>query len=210
MERGLFLTIEGPEGAGKTTSRDYIADQFRQKGREVVLTREPGGTPLAEKIREILLSPSDEQMCNDTELLLMFAARAQHLDQVIIPAIKRGAVVVCDRFIDSTYAYQHYARGMPLERIEQLTKFAVGNCLPDMTFLFDIDVEIGMARASARGRLDRFELEGMAFFQKVRDGFLSRHHKGEYQYAYIDAAQSREHVQWQIRHKLEQYKHCLD
>jgi dTMP kinase len=170
----LFITLEGPEGAGKSTNREYLAERLRAAGIEVVLTREPGGTPLAERIREVLLAPVDEVMNPDTELLLVFAARAQHLAEVIRPALARGAVVLCDRFTDSTYAYQGGGRGLSLERIATLETFVQGDLRPDLTLIFDLPVEVGLARASARGRLDRFELEGRTFFDAVRSAFLTR------------------------------------
>jgi dTMP kinase len=195
---GLFITLEGPEGAGKSTNRDYLAERLRTEGIEVVLTREPGGTPLAERIREVLLAPGEEQMNPDTELLLVFAARAQHLAEVIRPALARGAVVICDRFTDSTYAYQGGGRGLPLERIATLETFVQGSLRPDLTLLFDLPVEVGMARASARGRLDRFELEGQVFFDAVRSAFLARAKAEPARYHLLDAAQPLANVQQAI------------
>ncbi|CRN00450.1 Thymidylate kinase [Pseudomonas sp. 34 E 7] len=192
---GLFITLEGPEGAGKSTNRDYLAERLRAAGVEVVLTREPGGTPLAERIREVLLAPGDEPMNTDTELLLVFAARAQHLAEVIRPALARGAVVICDRFTDSTYAYQGGGRGLCLQRIAALEAFVQGDLRPDLTLLFDLPVEVGMARASARGRLDRFELEGQAFFDAVRTAFLERARAEPTRYYLLDAAQPLAQVQ---------------
>ncbi|MBA1428191.1 dTMP kinase [Pseudomonas orientalis] len=192
---GLFMTLEGPEGAGKSTNRDYLAERLRAAGIEVVLTREPGGTPLAERIREVLLTPSEEPMNPDTELLLVFAARAQHLAEVIRPALARGAVVICDRFTDSTYAYQGGGRGLCQERIAALETFVQGDLRPDLTLLFDLPVEVGMARASARGRLDRFELEGQAFFDAVRTAFLERARAEPARYHLLDAAQPLAQVQ---------------
>ncbi|MEX5593997.1 dTMP kinase [Pseudomonas orientalis] len=192
---GLFITLEGPEGAGKSTNRDYLAERLRAEGVEVVLTREPGGTPLAERIREVLLAPGDEPMNADTELLLVFAARAQHLAEVIRPALARGAVVICDRFTDSTYAYQGGGRGLCLQRIAALEAFVQGDLRPDLTLLFDLPVEVGMARASARGRLDRFELEGQAFFDAVRTAFLERARAEPARYYLLDAAQPLAQVQ---------------
>lgn len=171
---GLFVTLEGPEGAGKSTNRDYLAERLRERGIEVQLTREPGGTPLAERIRELLLAPSDEPMAADTELLLMFAARAQHIAGVIRPALARGAVVLCDRFTDATYAYQGGGRGLPEARIAALESFVQGDLRPDLTLVFDLPVEIGLARAAARGRLDRFEQEDRRFFEAVRQTYLQR------------------------------------
>lgn len=192
---GLFITLEGPEGAGKSTNREYLAERLRAAGIEVLLTREPGGTPMAERIREVLLTPGDEQMDPDTELLLVFAARAQHLAQVIRPALARGAVVICDRFTDSTYAYQGGGRGLPLERIATLEHFVQGDLHPDLTLIFDLPVEVGLARASARGRLDRFELEGRGFFEAVRSAFLARAKADPVRYHVLDAAQPLAQVQ---------------
>lgn len=192
---GLFITLEGPEGAGKSTNREYLAERLRAAGIEVVLTREPGGTPLAERIREVLLTPGDEVMNADTELLLVFAARAQHLATVIRPALARGAVVLCDRFTDSTYAYQGAGRGLSLERIEALERFVQGELRPDLTLVFDLPVDVGLARASARGRLDRFEQEGQAFFQKVRQAYLTRAAAAPQRYCLVDAAQPLARVQ---------------
>ncbi|MFK0087697.1 dTMP kinase [Pseudomonas sp. NPDC090755] len=192
---GLFITLEGPEGAGKSTNREYLAGHLRAQGVDVVLTREPGGTPLAEKIRELLLAPSDETMDADTELLLVFAARAQHLAQVIRPALARGAVVLCDRFTDATYAYQGGGRGLSLERIATLEQFVQGELRPDLTLVFDLPVEIGLSRAAARGRLDRFEQEGQAFFEAVRQAYLARAKAAPQRYTLIDASQSLAQVQ---------------
>ncbi|WP_288377837.1 dTMP kinase [Pseudomonas sp. L7] len=192
---GLFITLEGPEGAGKSTNREYLAARLREQGVDVVMTREPGGTPLAERIRELLLAPSDEAMAADTELLLMFAARAQHLAEVIRPALARGAVVLCDRFTDATYAYQGGGRGLPVERIAVLEDFVQGALRPDLTLVFDLPVEVGLARAAARGRLDRFEQEGQAFFEAVRQAYLQRAAQAPQRYSLLDAGQSLEAVQ---------------
>ena len=192
---GLFITLEGPEGAGKSTNREYLALQLRAAGLDVVLTREPGGTPLAERIREVLLAPSDEPMNADAELLLMFAARAQHIAQVIRPALQRGAVVLCDRFTDATYAYQGGGRGLPVERIATLERFVQGDLQPDLTLIFDLPIEVGLARASARGRLDRFEQEGRAFFEAVRSAYLARAATDGQRYRIVDASQSLAEVQ---------------
>lgn len=195
---GLFITLEGPEGAGKSTNRDYLAERLRSAGCEVVLTREPGGTPLAERIRELLLAPSDEPMAVDTELLLVFAARAQHLAQVIRPALAAGKVVLCDRFTDATYAYQGGGRGLPQERIAQLEAFVQGDLRPDLTLVFDLPVEVGLARALARGRLDRFEQEAQAFFEAVRHTYLERARLAPERYRVLDAAQPLVAVQAQL------------
>lgn len=193
--KGLFVTLEGPEGAGKSTNREYLADRLRARGLDVVLTREPGGTPLAERIRDLLLTPADEPMAVDTELLLVFAERAQHLAQVIRPALARGAVVLCDRFTDATYAYQGGGRGLPLERIAQLETFVQGDLRPDLTLIFDLPVEVGLARAAARGRLDRFEQEGIRFFEAVRSAYLQRAEAAPSRYRVLDAGQPLSAVQ---------------
>ena len=195
---GLFITLEGPEGAGKSTNREYLAERLREQGINVVLTREPGGTPLAERIRELLLDPSDEPMAADTELLLVFAARAQHLQQVIRPALAKGSVVLCDRFTDATYAYQGGGRGLSNERIAQLEQFVQGELRPDLTLIFDLPVEIGLARAAARGRLDRFEQEGRGFFEAVREAYLQRAAQAPQRYRVLDAGQSLAQVQADI------------
>ena len=195
---GLFITLEGPEGAGKSTNRDYLAERLREQGIDVLLTREPGGTPLAERIRELLLDPSDEPMAADTELLLVFAARAQHLQQVIRPALAKGSVVLCDRFTDATYAYQGGGRGLSIERIAQLEQFVQGELRPDLTLIFDLPVEIGLARASARGRLDRFEQEGRGFFEAVRQAYLQRAEQAPQRYRVLDAGQTLAQVQADI------------
>ncbi|MDQ7912624.1 dTMP kinase [Pseudomonas sp. 102515] len=196
---GLFITLEGPEGAGKSTNRDYLAELLSASGREVVLTREPGGTPLAERIREILLAPAAEPMAVDTELLLMFAARAQHLAQVIRPALARGALVLCDRFVDATYAYQGGGRGVPVERIATLESFVLGDLQPDLTLVFDLPVDIGLARAARRGALDRFEQEQRAFFEAVRQTYLDRARAVPARYRLIDASRSLAEVQAELR-----------
>jgi len=195
---GLFITLEGPEGAGKSTNREYLAERLREQGIDVLLTRQPGGTPLAERIRELLLDPSDEPMAADTELLLVFAARAQHLQQVIRPALAKGSVVLCDRFTDATYAYQGGGRGLSIERIAQLEQFVQGELRPDLTLIFDLPVEIGLARAAARGRLDRFEQEGRGFFEAVRQAYLQRAEQAPQRYRVLDAGQTLAQVQADI------------
>lgn len=195
---GLFITLEGPEGAGKSTNREYLAERLREQSVDVLLTREPGGTPLAERIRELLLDPSDEPMAADAELLLVFAARAQHLQQVIRPALAKGSVVLCDRFTDATYAYQGGGRGLSIERIAQLEQFVQGELRPDLTLIFDLPIEIGLARAAARGRLDRFEQEGRGFFEAVRQAYLQRAEQAPQRYRVLDAGQTLAQVQADI------------
>lgn len=192
---GLFITLEGPEGAGKSTNRDFLAARLEALGQRVVLTREPGGTPLAERIREVLLEPTDEPMCSDTELLLMFAARAQHLDRVIRPALADNAIVLCDRFTDATYAYQGGGRGLAMSRIAELEAFVQAELRPHLTLVFDLPIEIGLERARARGRLDRFEQEDARFFDAVRTTYLQRASREPSRYHIIDASQSLDAVQ---------------
>jgi dTMP kinase len=195
---GLFITLEGPEGAGKSTNRDYLARLLEAAGLTVKLTREPGGTPLSEQIRELLLRPAAEPMAVDTELLLVFAARAQHLAQVIRPALVRGEVVLCDRFTDATYAYQGGGRGISIDRIATLETFVQTDLHPDLTLVFDLPIEIGLKRAEARGRLDRFEQEGASFFEAVRECYLQRARQDTSRYVVIDASRTLPQVQEHI------------
>jgi dTMP kinase len=173
-QRGLFITVEGGEGVGKTTNLETLKQWIQAQGIPYVLTREPGGTPLAEDIRHLLLDKREESVSATAELLLIFAARAQHLQQVIEPALSAGQWVLCDRFTDATYAYQGGGRGMPPAGIAQLETLVQGELRPDLTLLFDAPVEVGMARAGKRGELDRFELEQTAFFEQVRQSYLVR------------------------------------
>ena len=196
--RGLFITLEGPEGGGKTTNREFLAQRLRDAGHEVVLTREPGGTPLAEKIRNLLLAEHDEPVAVETELLLMFAARAQHINQLILPALEAGKVVLCDRFTDATYAYQGGGRGISTSRIAVLEDFVQGVLRPDLTLLFDLPVEAGMARARQRGALDRFEQEQQAFFEAVRQNYLQRAAAEPQRFCMVDAGQPLAQVQQQL------------
>ncbi|WP_339648353.1 dTMP kinase [Halopseudomonas pelagia] len=192
---GLFITFEGPEGAGKSTNLQVFAKALRAAGCEPLLTREPGGTPVAERIREVLLSHHEEAMCADTELLLMFAARAQHLDGLIKPALAAGCVVISDRFTDATYAYQGGGRGIPVERIASLETWVQGDLRPDLTVIFDVPVEVGMARARARSELDRFEIEQQSFFEAVRATYLQRAAAEPTRYRVIDARGDLEQVE---------------
>ena len=172
--KGLFVSFEGIEGCGKTTQAMLLAQWLKSRGRQVVVTREPGGTPIAEKIRKVLLDSRNHHMSPLTELLLLQASRAQHLAQVIIPALKAGQIVVCDRFADSSTAYQGYGRGLDLEMVKQLNRIAVDGCWPRLTLVFDLPVEKGFARAAKRKRaLDRMEKQQIAFHRKVRRGFLA-------------------------------------
>ncbi|WP_414501870.1 dTMP kinase [Zymobacter sp. IVIA_5232.4 C2] len=204
---GRFITLEGGEGVGKTTNVRFLVDHLRARGLEVVQTREPGGSPQAERIRELLLTPTDDDpLVADTELLLMFAARAQHLAATILPALARGAVVVCDRFTDATYAYQGAARGLDVERIAVLEQFVQRGLQPDLTLLLDMPVEAARTRVEARGKpLDRFENEAAAFFEKVRSGYLTRAAQSEGRLVTVDASGTLADVQQQLGAVLDEH-----
>lgn len=167
----MFISFEGTEGVGKSTLIRKIHQYFEQQGKDVILTREPGGTPLAEQIRSLLLAVNhDEKMSHDTELLLMYAARAQHLQQVILPALDAGKIVLSDRFTDASFAYQCAGRGLSQEKLQLLNQTFVAK-MPNITFWLDAPIELGMTRARERGALDRFEQEKLSFFSKVRAGY---------------------------------------
>ena len=202
---GKFITIEGTEGVGKTTNIEFIQTWLNQQKVDFVTTREPGGTPLAEQIRELLLTPRDEKVCNSAELLLMFAGRAQHLDQVIVPAIQSGRCVVCDRFTDATYAYQGFGRGMDSTLIAHLERLVQAELRPDLTLILDIPVEIGLQRASQRSAPDRFEREQTEFFERVRQGYLSIAANEPERCVVIDASQPLEDVQRDITTALKSF-----
>jgi dTMP kinase len=172
MTRGKFITLEGGEGVGKTTNLVFIRDYLQQHNISVVVTREPGGTALAEKIRHLLLDKDSETISEHAELLLIFAARAQHIKHVIEPALAQGNWVLCDRFTDATYAYQGGGRNMRNSTIEWLENLVQGNLKPDLTMLLDAPVDIGIERARVRGVFDRFESEEISFFERVRRAYL--------------------------------------
>jgi len=201
--QGKFITLEGTEGAGKSTALSYIEEKIRSAGIELVVTREPGGTELGEKIRALLLDKNHSVMCDDTELLLMFAARAQHLEELIKPALAKGQWVLCDRFTDATYAYQGGGRGLNKSHIATLEILVQGELRPELTLLLDIPVEQGLARAGERGELDRFEKEKVEFFERVRKTYLERASQNPGQYRIIDASQSIAGVQQQLDHVLD-------
>ncbi len=187
-ERGFFITLEGGEGCGKTTQVPVVAEFFRQRGFEVVCTREPGGTKLAEQIRAVLLTKDpDEDLCDKSELLLMYAARAQLVETLIKPHLAQGKVVISDRFDLSTIAYQGAGRGIPLAEIAALRRVAIGNFAPDLTLLFDVPVATGMARMRARGHADRIEQAGAEFFARIYHGFMDYAQSHPEQVAIIDA-----------------------
>lgn len=190
----MFISFEGTEGVGKTTLIRRIYDDFIAQGKEVVLTREPGGTPMAEQIRSLLLAVNHkEAMCHDTELLLMYAARAQHLAQVILPALNAGKIVLCDRFSDASFAYQCAGRGLSEDKLNLLNQNFVER-MPDITFWLDAPIELGMNRARARGVLDRFEQEKVTFFEKVRAGYATLCQRHPERIKCLDATQTPDQV----------------
>ncbi|MDG6774625.1 dTMP kinase [Thiomicrorhabdus sp. ZW0627] len=196
---GKFITLEGTEGAGKSTNLAFMADWLKQQGIDVITTREPGGTEIGEAVRGILLNQAYTEMHADTELLLMFAARAQHIREKIIPALEKGTWVISDRFTDASYAYQGAARGIPFERIAEIETWVQQGMYPDMTFVFDLPIEVGMARVASRGgQTDRFEQEQHDFFEKVRGAYLTRAGQAKERYTVLDASQSLEQVQAEI------------
>lgn len=170
--RGLFITLEGIEGCGKSTQAKLLGEYLRSLGHVTVETREPGGTPLAEKVRSVLLDRADEPVTAETEAFLVFAARRQHVAQVIEPALARGAIVLCDRFSDSTLAYQGYARGINVRLLERLNRLATHQLTPHLTLLFDLPVATGLARRRSAAETNRLDRESLRFHQKVRAGFL--------------------------------------
>jgi len=201
MKHGRFITLEGGEGAGKSTCLSFVRQFLEDVGRTVVVTREPGGTELGEKIRELLLHGRDG-MSVDTELLLMFAARAEHLAQVIRPALASGQDVLCDRFTDATYAYQGGGRGVEEERIRTLEVWVQQDLHPDLTLLLDLPVEQGLARAGNRSAPDRFEREQREFFDRVRTSYLDAAKREPHRFQVIDASQDISAVQQQLRRAL--------
>ncbi|TEU21353.1 MAG: dTMP kinase [Gammaproteobacteria bacterium] len=198
MERGKFITIDGVEGAGKSTQIEFICEYLKAKGVNVILTREPGGTDVGEKIRTLLLSNSTGKMHADTELMLMFAARNEHIQNKIIPALEQGDWVLSDRFTDSSYAYQGGGRGLDMERIAQLESWVVQDFAPDMTLLLDVPVEIGMSRVESRGKKDRIEMEKMDFFDRVRQAYIARSEEFPNRIKLINSSQTIEHTTKQI------------
>ena len=201
--KGLFITVEGVEGAGKSTNIKVIEEFLSEWKLDYILTREPGGTLIAEEIRELLLMHHEEKMDATTELLLIFAARAQHLNTKIKHTLAEGTWVLCDRFTDATYAYQGAGRGLDVELINQLERLVQGNLRPDLTVIFDLDPRIGLQRARQRGQLDRIESQKLEFFQRVREGYLNIASREGGRCLLIDASQTRETVRQSLRATLE-------
>ena len=199
---GRFITIEGGEGAGKTTMMERVAGWLESHGHHVVRTREPGGTALAEKLRDILLDRNSDGLADQAELLLVFAARAQHLAELIRPALQRGDTVLCDRFTDATWAYQGGGRGLPSGEIAALEELVHGDLQPDLTLLLDLPVEQGLRRASDRSASDRFEIESLAFFERVRAAYLQRAAAADGRFALVDASGPVDEVWAQVERAL--------
>jgi len=208
MSRGIFVTFEGADGSGKTTQIEYLAEHCRKLGYEVVLTREPGGTPISEKIRGIILDPENKEESGMTEALLFAAARAQHVHEKIRPALERGCIVLCDRFLDSSIAYQAYARGLG-EDVITINEIAIQGCSPDITFLLDLDPVIGQQRQILRGKLDRLEQDGIEFQKKVYEGYkeLSKKYPGRFRI--VNADRTQEEISVDIIRLFDEYNKGL-
>ena len=203
--RGRFITVEGPEGAGKSSNIEFVRGLLEETGREVVVTREPGGTGLGEAVRGLLLGRHDHPTGTDAELLLMFAARAQHLEEVIRPALEAGRWVLCDRFTDATYAYQGGGRGVDPARIAVLEEWVQGPLRPDLTLLLDLPVEEGLRRAGDRSEPDRFERERADFFERVREAYLQRAEAEPERLRRVDAGVPLAEVQAELRDVLTEF-----
>jgi len=198
--RGWFITFEGPDGSGKTTQMRRLAPWLVDQGFDVVTTREPGGTPVGEQIRDILHDCANTEMTSQAEILLYSASRAQHVGEVILPALEAGQVVLCDRFFDSTYAYQGYGRGLSLSDLRAITGFATRGLKPDLTLYLDVPPEIGLQRRESSGEaLNRLDREALAFHQRVREGYLDLIRSEPERWCFVDAAGTREEIQAFLR-----------
>ena len=202
MSKGLFITLEGGDGAGKSTQMDNIEKYFTERGYECVRTREPGGTAIGEALREILLNPENKEMTAVTEMLIYAASRAQHVRELVRPAIESGKIVICDRFVDSSLAYQQYGRGLG-DMVWAVNQYAVDGMMPDITFWMDVDPETGKARASKAGALDRLELEQMDFHERVYDGYKKLQQTHPDRIKRIDATQDIETIRDDIYAELD-------
>lgn len=206
MRRGKLITLEGIEGVGKSTQLEFMREVLQTLGiPHVVITRETGGTPIAEAIRHVLLSHHEEPMSSDAELLLTFASRAQHIFTLINPSLERGEWVICDRYVDATYAYQGAGRGLSFDRIEMLDKWICHDCEPNLTLLFDAPVPLALSRIKNRSKADRFETEEAGFFQRIRDYYLARAKTFPNRFRLVDASFSPESVQEQIHFILREF-----
>ena len=204
-QRGRLITIEGIEGVGKSTQVAFIADYLHQRGKTVLTTREPGGTPVAERIREVLLNPENGAVSDTCELLLMFAARAAHLDELIVPALARGDWIVCDRFTDASYAYQGGGRGLPDQAIAGLERLVQDSLKPDLTILLDASLEVTAKRRHDRGLTDRFEAEETAFFRRVQQKYRDIAVAEPGRVRLVDASKDIETVQGQLAGILNEF-----
>lgn len=198
-----FITLEGIEGVGKTSNRDYIRALLETTGKQCIVTREPGGTPLGESLRELLLQHSDEQMSDDAELLMMFAARAEHIKKIIQPALDAGQYVLCDRFTEATYAYQGGGRQLSTTKIADLESWVQGDLRPDLTIILDAPVDVGRERAGKRSAPDRIEKEKNDFFERVRNAYLDLAKQHPDRICTVDASLTLEQVQQQIKQQLQ-------
>jgi dTMP kinase len=195
---GLFITFEGPDGAGKTTQVKAFAQALTERGYDVLITREPGGTPISDKIRGLILDPSHTEMDDATEALLYAASRAQHVREKVLPALAQGKVVVCDRYVDASIAYQGFGLGLPVHRIKEINEFATGGLVPDRTYLLDVSVSAGLERLRARADLDRIEQKDPAYHERVRDGFLTIASEHPERICLINANQTMEEVAQEV------------
>lgn len=200
--KGLFISLEGGEGAGKSTQNKLIVDWLKARGMDVVETREPGGTEVSEQIRRVLLDTRNAGLNPTAELLMMFAARSQLVQEVILPALKADKVVVCDRFADASYAYQGGGRQLDMGTVEAVDRIVLDGLEPDLTILFDIPVDIGMKRVAGRGEADRFEIESLRFFERVRQAYLDRANANPGRFRVIDASQDQQQVWRQVESVL--------
>ncbi len=201
--RGKFITVEGIEGVGKSTNIDFLSSLIGEKGYTVLVTREPGGTPMAERIRELLLEHGDEPLPDIAESLLFFASRSLHVNNTIRPALDAGKWVVCDRFTDASRAYQGYGRGLGVDKINMMADWVHADLQPDLTLLLDAPAELGKERAEKRGEADRLDAEEAAFYQRVREGYLGLAAAEPARFAVIDASQALKHVQADITRQMD-------
>ena len=203
-QKGFFLSLEGGEGAGKSTQNKHIVDWLSARGKAVVEAREPGGTVVSEQIRQVLLDTRNAGLNPTAELLMMFAARSQLVQEVILPALEAGKVIVCDRFADASYAYQGGGRQLDISTIAAVEQIVLGGLQPDLTLLFDIPVDAGMKRVAGRGEADRFEVESIRFFERVRQAYLDRARANPQRFRVIDASLDQQQVWQQVKTILEE------
>ncbi|MGN1401124.1 MAG: dTMP kinase [Bacillus sp. (in: firmicutes)] len=207
MTEGIFITVEGPEGAGKTTILGLLQEELQQRGFSVLLTREPGGISIAEQIRQVLLNKENTSMDERTEALLYAAARRQHLVEKVCPALKKGTIVLCDRFVDSSLAYQGYARGLGIDNVMQINRFAIDDTMPDLTLYYDIDPKQGLERIGANNKreVNRLDMEALSFHKKVREGYLQLAGRYPERIKQVDASQNIEKVLQDSIYVIEEY-----